>query len=99
MVRSATSAELATSAERRAMSGGMSGDEEYRALLREAERLEAQNARLREELGLLTDEFADEGPPEEIARGYEDEADEGDPAERAQNLSEAASYWAMAGEF
>ncbi|WP_433562096.1 SEC-C metal-binding domain-containing protein [Nocardia sp. CA-151230] len=67
---------------------------------REIERLEAENARLRDELGLLVDDFGgDEAPPEEIARDYEQEATEGELSERAQNLSEAASYWALAGEF
>ncbi|WP_084514410.1 SEC-C domain-containing protein [Nocardia acidivorans] len=82
------------------MSDDMSASErrELRALEREHDRLLAEHARLRDE---LDSHAADLGlhsqPPREIALQFE-QAAEADPDERAQNLNEAAGYWAMAGE-
>ncbi|MFJ4657985.1 SEC-C metal-binding domain-containing protein [Nocardia sp. NPDC088792] len=80
------------------MSRDTGDDAQYRRLRRRREQLEAENARLRAELSTLADVFGDGAPPEEIARHYEQEAAEGNLSERAQNLSEAASYWALAGD-
>ncbi|MGW3545302.1 SEC-C metal-binding domain-containing protein [Nocardia niigatensis] len=75
-------------------------DGQLAALRRKKERLEAENARLSAELAAVTAEFAGfQRPPEEIAQDFEREAAAGEPSERAQNLTEAASHWAMAGEY
>ncbi|WP_458690949.1 SEC-C metal-binding domain-containing protein [Nocardia tengchongensis] len=66
---------------------------------RKLEHLEAENDRLRMELGLELDDGEDELSHEESALYYEEEAAAGDPGQRAQNLNEAASYWALAGDF
>lgn len=65
---------------------------EYQRLQREYDRLLARREHL---LGEMAEHIAE--VPEALARGYEEDA-EADPEERAQNLSEAAGYWAMAGD-
>ncbi|MFE2997296.1 SEC-C metal-binding domain-containing protein [Nocardia sp. NPDC059246] len=75
-------------------------DGQLDALRRKKERLEAENARLTAELAAVTAEFAGfQQPPEKIAQDFEREAAAGEPLDRAQNLNEAASYWAMAGDY
>ncbi|WP_194853170.1 SEC-C domain-containing protein [Nocardia sp. SYP-A9097] len=82
------------------MSDPMSSSErrQLQALEREHARLLAEQERLQ---GQLASRAAYLGshlqPPGEIARQFEEAAD-ADPVDRAQNLNEAAGYWAMAGE-
>ncbi|MCU1648279.1 MAG: hypothetical protein JWN03_8554 [Nocardia sp.] len=67
---------------------------EYERLLRQQGRLLAEKARLGAQLADVAGPFPS---PRELALEHE-QAAAADPEERAQNLSEAGSYWAMAGE-